>query len=516
MLSLMAIDQALDNLTKNIPRISSELLSSAKGALLDSVRVHGDYPTNATIIEKVKDYVTFKNLSSSALSAQIAFDPILALRVLSHVQGKTSAGKPEVHSLARAIDLIGLEEVVDVFQNLSVAINSDQTYLGRGVASTALQQIIVASIICRQIVQAIAPDQSLEEEAYISSVLSNIPALLSSFYHPAIYSAIYLDCLEQDRTFSDTFDDIFRGTAENLSDEVTKLLNLPQMFGQVLSLAGESPKRRADMKRRDSKVLDAVASAVYLSNKLAEEICSFRGVQGLQRLIANLAEQSTVGQERLEDIVGLVADKYYKYCLALDLCAFRLPDYLSWFQPTVPEVEQADYIGAISDLPNVVRRMNPFLYEIRSCFRVQQAGSGIGRLPQAVFCTLSSLIKGLNFDRALFLRPTADQKELAMVLVYGAKVFSQERKNRKRDPEKADLLPDVRAWERRECVFEGQSIFRDAWPFFAFPAIAGNRVIGVFYAEKLKRPESAQLTDEEKFVCEALASEWAGVPEEME
>ncbi|NLF25428.1 MAG: hypothetical protein GX589_07195, partial [Deltaproteobacteria bacterium] len=214
----------------------------------------------------------------------------------------------------------------------------------------------------------------------------------------------------------------------------------------------------------------------------------------------------------LEDLVGSVPDVYLDHCRTLAIKPVRLPEYLLWFAPVTIGSQPVRWRLA---LPGINERINPFLYELRTCFKTSAQVGQYSLLPQAVYCTLSALIKGLNFDRAILFKIDDSRRFLQPLLCHGVKLFHPEKLRRFiADPDR-DQMPDVRAYMEQQTIFTGEAVFRDGWPFVAFPAISAGQVVGIFYADKIKKPDSDALDAQEQISCVALAEEWHELPHDF-
>ena len=131
--------------------------------------------------------------------------------------------------------------------------------------------------------------------------------------------------------------------------------------------------RRTRRRRRRRRVLVGgaivlAASGAYAANLIAHEICCFTGIQGMQGLVRMLDHHSPFEQILLDDIVGTVADTYIDHTKMLELNAVRIPEYILWFTPVTTKNTPIKWQQA---LPEINQRINPFLYELRACFKTR-------------------------------------------------------------------------------------------------------------------------------------------------
>ena len=350
----------------------------------------------------------------------------------------------------------------------------------------------------------------IRDRAYVLAVLSNLAPLLLAFYRPDLYSGLCLDAMDDYALFGRILRTILNQSGAEFGAAAARTLSLPPLYVELCTaLIAENVARSSNLSPDHTDVIQAVAMA----NELAHEICYGGGVQGVQSLLARLETNPLIELNQLEDLIGIAPDIYLEHCRTLGIKPVRLPEYLLWFAPVS--------IGSRPvrwrlELPGINERINPFLYELRSCFKSARCPTVEAfNLPQAVYCTLSALLKGLNFDRAILFRVDEEKRLLLPLLCRGIKLFRPEKLRRFLEDPDAEIMPDVCAYFQKQAVFHGDPVFNDGWPFTAFPIICDQQVLGVFYADKIRRPDSNALDAQELISCVALAEEWHDIPEDM-
>jgi hypothetical protein len=118
------------------------------------------------------------------------------------------------------------------------------------------------------------------------------------------------------------------------------------------------------------------------------------------------------------------------------------------------------------------------------------------------------LVKGLNFDRAIFYRHSVLDSMLHPVVTYGASPPELGLEVRRTNSAKNEFMPDVQAALQKKTVFQGDPIFNDDWPLTAFPVICEGQVEGVFFADKLGKKNALPLDTQEQVAVVALAEGW--------
>ena len=91
-------------------------------------------------------------------------------------------------------------------------------------------------------------------------------------------------------------------------------------------------------------------------------------------------------------------------------------------------------------------------------------------------------------------------------------MYAPENISRAINSDESQTMPDIQAMKQRKATFTGTPIFQDGWPFVAFPVVEHGKTIGVFYADKIRRPNGDALTPQEEIACVAISEEWQELP----
>jgi hypothetical protein len=505
----MSLTIAFNTLTNNAADVTAQRLAGLEGRLLKSAQIRGEFPTSLNLLSSIQTALDSDHAGIQEIAGMVCVDHVLALRVISIANYAYYRKDKAVLSVTEALHCIGLTKLKEILPSLAEEKNFNAIYLGRAVSVTMMQQATLASLIARGAARLLCPQHNLEEEAYITSVLSNLGPLLLAFYRPDIYSALCLDCMDDRGLFERVFRRVMRKSIVEFAAAMVQSLALPREFETFLTMLDEPPWKKVSQSRRSGNEQFAVAASVYLANLLAHEICYFTGIQGIQSLMRELDTAALIEQADLEDLIGTVPDTYMEHSKTLALKPVRLPEYLLWFAPVNIDSKPVRWRLA---LPGINERINPYLYELRACFKTKQAGRELCLLPHAVYCTLSALIKGLSFDRALLFRMDEDTRTLQPVICHGVKLYQPEKLRRAVDDPRLQTQPDVAACRGKKTILTGEPIFDDGWPFLCFPVICGNRVAAVFYADKIRKPDSQPLDSQEQISGIALSEEWRDIP----
>jgi hypothetical protein len=502
----MSLALSLESLTSGVGRILPEMIVSFERTAIRSIQHQGEFPISLSLLENVRATLSAGTYTVQNLADMISADPVLVIRILNLAnQGVHSRGK-SVHSLSGAISVLGALKLPELISQYAEAKNFQAMYLGRAVSATVMQQTIVAGILAQKLVTPLAPKQQLEEMSQNIAILMSLPGLLLAYFKPNVYSACFFDSLDGENTFERNFRRSVQKSVSKFSQRIAETLPLPKEYEQIAGLFDIPPWKRRSWAVDNAKDATAIVTAVYVALRLAQEICSFRGHESLITAIKEMSVNSYIEKAVIFNAIANLPERYLQHSRSIGLKAFRLPDYLG--RLVEPNITPPKW-------PGLSERINPFLYELKACFKTRPSKEEFHRVPQAVLCTLEAFIKGLNFDRAVLLAVNERNQTLEPSVMVGAEAKDYlSLRHKTWDSEHADL-PSVQAFLNRQPVFFGEPIFGDDWPVAAFPVISGGKLLGVFYADKAARADAVSLETQEQVAVIALAEEWHDVPLEF-
>lgn len=509
----MSLAVTIQHLRDNAALLCRDTAPSLQARIIEALQIRGEFPTSLNVLQRLQHMTSGGGSDTGELARLLQVDHALVLRLLSIANYEHYRTSRPAVTITDAIAHLGAEKLPDVIANLAAAKNFNAIYLARAASLTMMQQSLIAALIARQAAHLLHAEADSAEEAFVLSALINAGPLMLAFLRPDAYSGICLDCLEDRILFDVTFRRLIGRTVGECAAAIADALGLPGSY-RALALkydraSWETKERPAGGKQREQ----ALTTAAYAGNLIAHEICYFTGVQGVQSVVRRLDAETPLSQPILEDILGTVAESYLEQSVTLGLKPLRLPEYLLWFAPVEIQNEPSSWPAR---LPGINERINPFLYELRQTLHGAEFAGVSARFAHAVHTTLNALVKGLNFDRAVFFKMDEDRKFLQLAVPFGMKLFEPHKVRRFLYDPRKETMPDVLAFERRCPVFTGQPIFSDGWPFAAFPVIWRDQVIGVFYADKVRRLDGDALEKQEETACTALAAEWHDIPGDIE
>ena len=465
-----------------------------------ATRIRGDFPSSLSLLEKIYSMIEAGDCTSQDIAKMLRVDHMLALRLISLVNLDYYSSGKILHSVSAAVDHFGLLKLKEILPSLAESKNFNAIFLGHAVALGMMQQTGVASVLARAISEKLNFKKDDADLAYAISSLSNLGPLLLSYYEPAMFSVLDLSCQHSYRLFTESFNKFIGMSLGEFSAAIAHVLQLPIKYAELVSEVSSATINK-ELKPSNLSVCAAIAA-----NHIAHEICHFSGIQGIQSALRYIEAKLDISQLILEDVLSNVGNTYIEHSDTLALKAMRLPEYLSWFQTEANEENNSAWL---KKLPGINQRINPFLYDLRTCMKINRNQNNYPRFPQAIHLTLTALIKGLNFDRAVFFK-IIDNK-LRVGLAMGVRLFDPENFSKSIELNVDSQKPEVRTILDRTPVFSGEPLFLEGWPYATFPVVWENKVIGIFYADKIKKPDIDSLTNQEQIACTALAEEWKDI-----
>lgn len=505
----MLLDRAFDRLAEGVIPISADVASHIRSTLLQGIRLRGFFPASSTLLSRFRSFSESDSLSSEELTEALSSDPIMAVRIIAIANSPLFARSVPTETISAAVKQLGLNNIKSIISGIAKTQNYQKVFLGRSVAASALDIVLLTRIIEEQAIGFFSSRAERKEGLAIYGSLLDLSRLLLAFLQPHIYSAIALHCSMREIEFQQSFHDLLGFSMVDMAQEFAKHLGLPKKFTTLAVLAQTPPwlKQRWDRKHEDDRI---ILSSHIIATRLAAEVCNFRGVAALRRVCQDLARLFVKPSAQLISLLPNLEFSLQERGNLLGYSGCPLPEYLTVFERgRLP----SDSLPSRSLTIN--QRIKSVLYELRSCLEAKPDKQGNGRLSQAIYCTFLGLVRGADFDRAILFTTIAENKSLQPVFIFGQETEGWRSQIRHEDSSTIELMPDIQAMRQRKIVFHGEPVFKDCWPFVAFPLVWRSVVLGVFYADRLEDRQAAPLNSQEEVALMALAELWQQVPDDF-
>ncbi|MBX7138640.1 MAG: HDOD domain-containing protein [Oligoflexia bacterium] len=508
----MSLYFSLRDLTGGLPKIGEQTKSSLEPALLNLFQMRAGLPISLKSIEGLRVDCVADRATPEKIARLVESDPFLALRLVALVNQTFYHRGHDIVTVQGAVSHLGVWKVPEVCADLGDAKSFKAIYLGRSTASFALQELVFCAALAKRIANLMAPREGIDQIAYLLAVLGRIGAVLLAYARPNIYCACFFDAfLSETSSFDRSFKKLLGKTIPEFGVELGRALALPKRILNSTSLLHIAPWHKRVWAADEGREVRIAIGSVHVAYRIASTVTEMKGQSEIDALVEDMASRINLKTDVLREAVGESLAAMIESLNRIGLTALRLPPYVERF--TEPIVERDGTINTRNiKWPGIAERMNSFLNELRACFKTRAQGDEFYYLPQAVHCTLRALIHGLNFDFAMFMRYSVAGDSLTPYVWLGEEPDGVRELVRSRGKQSGEYMPDVQALLQKKAVFTGDPITPDHWPFAAFPAIARNDVLGVFYAHKHPVSEANALETQEQVAVIALAEEWHDVP----
>ncbi len=367
-----------------------------------------------------------------------------------------------------------------------------------------LNQATIAALMVKQlgVIKAV-PRIEVLTEAALHLFLVDI-ALLG--YRPDLYCACRIDCLfDSQKSFFSLVEQCLGCSLGGLMEE------LFSQFG-VSAASQELVTEALELRSQNRKVVSRKRglSPVYLmyGQWIAKALVEHRGQEVVLDLVSELADDLGI---QVSQLASSLSDALQAFFARPDASRIRIPPYLANIvsregPPRSKESERALGSPRTDSFPRLVS-------EIKACLRVSVAQPGPPRFPQLMMCVFESLIHGIGFRRVIFLRLEPIRQILIPYFLFGEPHPNYSRILQPLKSKEIEHQPDVQAVLQRRCLFQGDPIFDQDWPFVSFPLVWQNQVQGVFYADMGSKVPQVPLTESERLACLAISELVMDIPQ---
>ena len=513
----MNFHAAIEELGQGIAQLKIEKGDTLVAQAARLIGLSGSFPLSPEMLRKLRLLKGGEGSTIDDMVALLSRDPALCIRLLALCNQSFYSRGQAISRLDQAVNHLGLLKVADIAEELSKTEPFREMFRGRAVACSAYQNMLLAGIVSRRFFPLMfnGPQKSSadRDSAFLMGSFGGLWSPLFAYTRPHHYSACILDVLvDRSHTYERNVRKIFGKSLSEMGALVLESIGLPAELVKLTGMFAIPPWNRRSWEVRSTDLVRAYVASAYTGGRVAFEISSFHGTQSLDRMLRDISAKCHVTKDALQESLAGLRQEFVELLELQGLPAFRLPEYLSNFDDQILD-ENGISPKEQGDLwPQVAQRIEPFLTELKVCFKTAPSQKQDHRLPQAIYSTLLALVRGLNFDRAVFFEYSEEENMLVPKILFGRPVESFQSHGRYISGSGQEFMPDIQAFLQKRPSFQGDPVFSDDWPFVAFPTICDDRVMGVFYADKKEDGTSTGLSTEEQVATIALAEEWHKVP----
>lgn len=506
----MSINSIILEISKDLSSLNWGSFKSLSNQLSKLIAAGGGLPVTPEILQRIARTQASEKLGVDEISNIIVSDPVFALRIISTCNSSFYARGHSIITIDNAVNHLGLLRIREVGEGLGKLASYEKSFQGRSIAACVYQQQFLTSLLAERFYNTISRAHDQRRMLLFMSGISDLWPMLLAFSKPHLYSSCMINAISNGHISIDKV--VRKLSKKSLSDlgaEFLKEVGLPDELIEVYSLLRISPWIRRSWPFKSGLNAQEIATATYLAGRVVEEINACRGYQSLAALLRELSAKVSLPRNFLSDSLSGIMLEYIKRVKTLGMIPLRLPSYLAQFNEEIVE-EGGELRDLSASWDPVNKRLKSFLFELKTCLALTAKGAE-EHLGQAVYCSLLALLRGLNFDRAVYFSYSAEERLLKPLLLLGSPVEEFNECIRYVSSSGQEHMPDVKAIFEERPVFHGDPVFDNDWPFVAFPVITNGHPAGVFYADKTASKNAEPLTVEEQVAVIAMAEEWHNV-----
>ena len=503
----MGTGLSFENITDLLSSLPPEQTQNLEAEVMRHIRPHGVFGTSRVVEKELRSVAAGSQSRLEQVREVLIHDPLLALRVLSVANSTFYRRASAINDIAGALTVVGVKKLPELIEQVATSVSLAALFKGRAIASSAYEEALLGAIWARELMLLQPARKQFAEFTYLSAFLVGAVVASLAYYRPSLYAACWLNGLGEGAAgFESGLRKLMDRSKFELALEGVKALSLPDEFQIVYRVCEANPfKSRVPSVDGASKDTVGVAGAVIYGLKLAHALSSCGGRDAFDGTMKEAQGRLSIAKPSVRNLIGKFPAIYSQDCAALGWQPLGLPRYLlEYNEKAKPEELVRAPAGDQLDL---------FLTELRACFKTRLSSGEFFRLPQAALCTCMGLVRGVGFDRVVFLYHNQDRSCLIPLFNFGQPCLEFSYLLRSMSGTNTATMPDVLACQERRMVLRGHQIFSDGWPFIAFPVVWRDSVVGVFYADRITRGAGSPVETREQMACAALAEYWLEVPE---
>jgi HD-like signal output (HDOD) protein len=447
------------------------------GKLCLSLTREGDFPTSAKVVSELRALATDPRTTANQITEVILREPSLGIRILHIVNSSFYRRSTPIMTVSQAVLRIGMKQLAELCAGLVLLQKFIPAARKDGSFATCLRKAVITPLLTTSLAQEVQPikDKNGQNEGgFLSGLFCELGVLLLAFYYPEIYDSAVKRSNSKNQPISQSLKEIVGLSSYQISDRVLKALELPEYYEHVMSQA-EAPKplKEISVPSNLQKTVFYTSQSVSAAHEISAAICEGGDKAKLDQVINKIKDKIQLDIKSIETAVGRLPEMFKEHCASLDLDLQGIPSFVSQYnedQATAASMESQE-----SSLKND-EVFSKYVDEIRAAVDNGEPTASI------ITTVMETLAWGLHFNRVFLLLVDGAKKSLRGRMFLGTASFDPKSVVRPITP---DLSPcDVRAFTSGRCVFHGEAVIVDGWPFAAIPIGFDDRCVGVIYADK--------------------------------
>lgn len=456
----------------------------------------GDFPSSARIVNDLKQLTSNPNTTANQITEVILKEPSLGIRVLHLVNSTFYRRAKPIMTVSQAVVQLGMRTLADLCAGLVLLQKFVPVARSSGPFASCLQKTLLASLISSGITtetQKIDPNIKSGESGYLAGSFAEIGTLLLAYYFPQIYENALKRSESKKQSIEQSIKEFVGLTPSQLSEEVIKALNLPEMYSQIISFADSShtiPNTK-NLPQQQNEIA-TLGKAVGAARNISSILVFSKDKSELDQVLVQLNKKMNFDPKILNKVLGELPQTFQTYCEQIDLHLPPLPEFVVNYAKSESQETKIIEIADEADFSKYVE-------EIRQAVQNGEPSASV------ITIVMETLAWGLKFDRVLLLLLGPGRKKLIGRMMLGNTCGIDPTKfERLIGAEAGSHAPDARAFREGHPVFNGDPILDDGWPIAACPIGFGHRAIGIIYADRVSS-DSQELSASEQAAFGILA-----------
>lgn len=466
--------------------------------LCQSLTREGDFPTSAKIVSELRSLANDPRTTANQITEVILREPSLGIRILHIVNSSFYRRSTPIMTVSQAVLRIGMKQLAELCAGLVLLQKFIPAARKDGSFANCLRKAVITPLLTTSLAQEVQPikDKSSQNEGgFLSGLFCELGVLLLAFYYPEIYDAAVKRSQSKNQPIAQSLKEIVGLSSYQISDRVLGALELPEYYEHVLAQA-ENPKplKQIEVPPSQQKAVFYTSQSVSAAQEISAVICEGGDKVKLDQAIAKIKDKIQLDVKSIETAVGRLPEMFKEHCASLDLDLQAIPGFVAQYD--AKNVPQETPVSEEQELLKSEEVFAKYVDEIRAAVDHGEPTASI------ITTVMETLAWGLHFDRVFLLLVDGPKKNLRGRMLLGEVPFDPKAVAR---PITQDLSPcDVRAFTTGRCVFHGEPVIAEGWPFAAIPIGFDERCVGIIYADKVNSND-LELNNREQAAVGVLA-----------
>jgi HD-like signal output (HDOD) protein len=467
-----------------------------------SLKQQGDFPTSAKIVCELRRLATDPATTANQITEVILCEPSLGIRLLHIVNSSFYRRSTPIMTVSQAVLRIGMKQLAELCAGLVLLQKFVPAARKNGAFASCLRKAVITPLLTTTISQEMRPitdkKDNSGESGFLAGLFGELGVLLLAFYYPEIYESALKRSQNKAQPVAQSLKEIIGLSPTEISDRILEALALPEYYGKVLSQIDKPiPLKEIKGSPSEQRAIFFTSQSVYAATEISATISESTDKDALDKTLAKLKDSIQLDISGLQKAVGKLPEMFKDHCDSLELDLQEIPTYVQEYNDNQTS-ESPAVTNNTEQLRTEIKKEDIFTKYFEE---IQLAVDNKEPTASIITTVMETLAWGIRFDRVLLLLVDASKQHLKGRMLLGQ--ASVDAKTLSRST--SDLTAcDARAFKDGRCIFQGNPVLDEGWPFAAIPIGFGERCVGIIYADRTNA-EEADLTSREQAAVGVLA-----------